>query len=30
VLNYADGTKELHGFPIVREAGRYRVCGDPY
>jgi hypothetical protein len=30
VLNYADGTSELHGFPVVWQAGRYRICGDPY
>jgi hypothetical protein len=30
VLNSSTGAKTLHGIPIVRESGLYRVCGDPY
>jgi hypothetical protein len=30
VLRYVDGTSELHGVPVVQEAGVFRVCGDPY
>jgi hypothetical protein len=29
-LVQANGAKQLHLFPLVKEGGVYKVCGDPY
>jgi len=29
-LTYTDGLTERHGFPLIREAGVWKVCGQPY
>jgi hypothetical protein len=29
-LTYADGSTEVHTFPLVKENDVWKVCGDPY
>jgi hypothetical protein len=29
-LTYTNGLSERHGFPLIKEAGVWKVCGQPY
>lgn len=29
-LTYTNGLTERHGFPLIKEAGVWKVCGQPY